>query len=848
MQLPKIIIGRSAADPNSGSWLGQNFQKEISTPVVDDVVKLVGGTCTIFQRMNEDGDMLRIATNVANKEGRRAIGTYIAATDEKGVRNPVIENILKGNSYSGRALVVDSWYITNYSPLKDEKGNVIGMAYVGVKQSSVDESLRNAIMNIKIGESGYVCVLGGGGSQLGQYIVSPNGSAEGENVYDVRDASGKQVMKDMIDASKASGKKNVFYEYQWQNKGEASPRLKVASLIYFDKWDWVISATVYPDEFNKSAAAINSSINNLSMNSIYAAVLSLILALLFTVSIGNGVGRNITEILNTIKGLTENILLGNLNVRGDKKKVTIEFAPVIEGLNSVMDTYNKPIEEAIKYIGDISNGVLPDEITEKYHGDFNKLKDSLNNLISTMDDFSVQMKTIHKDHSSGELDVRLNMEKFKGVYNEIVDSVSKTINYHVSTIMKILNVTEEYGIKGDFSKEIDRFPGKQSVINKMFDGLKNNLQNVIFETKMLVDSGVEGRLKIRGDETKFVGGYREIIAGINKTLDSIIKPVEEASKVMGAMAEGDLSVEMTGDYVGDHAILKNSLNSTINSMNGIISQVLTTVGQVETGSTQVSSSSQSLSQSATEQASALQQIGATMQQINSQAKQNEHNAVQANSLAVETRGSAEGGNEKMVNLKKAMSEINEASGNVAKIIKAIDEIAFQTNLLALNAAVEAARAGKHGKGFTVVAEEVRNLAQRSAKAAKETAEMIESSIKKAMIGSGIAEDTSKSLAEINLKVAKVTDIISEISSASKEQAAGTLQINQGLSQLDRVTQQNTATAEQAAAASEELSSQASELKSMLRKFKLRSTLIVDKAFKALDYSKDRYLEYTTNSK
>ena len=200
---------------------------------------------------------------------------------------------------------------------------------------------------------------------------------------------------------------------------------------------------------------------------------------------------------------------------------------------------------------------------------------------------------------------------------------------------------------------------------------------------------------------------------------------------------------------------------------------------------------------------------------------NAENATQANRAGYPGRLSAEKGEQQMGNMVKAMNDINESAAHISKIIKAIDEIAFQTNLLALNAAVEAARAGIHGKGFTVVAGEVRNLAQRSAAAARETAEMIEGSIKKTEAGAKIAEETSRALEEIVAGSTKVTDLIGEIASASKEQAQGIGQINTGLSQVDQVTQQVTASAEESAAASQELSSQSQQLKRMLTKFRLR---------------------------
>jgi len=556
-------------------------------------------------------------------------------------------------------------------------------------------------------------------------------------------------------------------------------------------------------------------------NILYAVAICVILALVIGEILSRGIKFILSALVAETEKLTAGVNAGKLDLRGNVAGTNFEFRGIVQGINDVIDAFVRPLNVTAEYIDRVSKGDLPPRITDSYNGDFNEIKNNLNVLIDILDNFSGQMKKIYKDHSAGEIDVNLNLDNFHGIYKEIAESATKTVSYHVNVILKVLDLIENYGVKGDFSKTLERMPGKQVIANQRLDALKNNLQNVIAETQMLVKAGTEGRLKTRGEAQKFVGDYQKIIAGINDTLDAVIKPVEEATEILEAMAKGNLDVAMKGEYKGDHAILKDSLNATIDSINEALFQVSTAVDQVDAGSHQVSDASQSLSQSSTESASSIEEISATMQEINSQTKQNAENATQANKLSGEARNFAEEGNDKMRDMKKAMTEINEASANVAKIIKAIDEIAFQTNLLALNAAVEAARAGKHGKGFTVVAEEVRNLAQRSAKAAKETAEMIEGSIKKAENGAKIAEDTAKSLETIVSGSAKVTDLIGEIAAAAREQEKAVSQINQGLTQIDQVTQQNTATAEEAAAASEELSSQAVELKSMLAKFSLK---------------------------
>ena len=290
--------------------------------------------------------------------------------------------------------------------------------------------------------------------------------------------------------------------------------------------------------------------------------------------------------------------------------------------------------------------------------------------------------------------------------------------------------------------------------------------------------------------------------------------------VAEAIAGGDLSARVP--MCSEEDELGRSLQGMVDSLGNMITGINGSSERIAMGSSQVADASQSLSQGATEQASSMEQITSSMTEMASQTRLNAENAGLASRLSAQARDAAENGNNQMIEMIEAMGQINESSRSISKIIKVIDEIAFQTNLLALNAAVEAARAGVHGKGFAVVAEEVRNLAARSAKAARETADLIEGSVQRTVNGTQIADRTGEALEKIVNLVTKVTDLVTDIASSSNEQAQGISQVNLGLGQIDQVTQQNTANAEQSAAAAEELSGQAVQLRQMLARFKLGS--------------------------
>lgn len=333
--------------------------------------------------------------------------------------------------------------------------------------------------------------------------------------------------------------------------------------------------------------------------------------------------------------------------------------------------------------------------------------------------------------------------------------------------------------------------------------------------KNLIEAAVNGQLDDRLETDSLVGFNKVLCEAINRLLDEIVRPIHDTSTVIKALAEGDLTKQVEGEYSGDFGLLKQSLNASVTNLLGMVNEIRDSSMSIGNAASEISAGNTDLSQRTEEQASSLEETASSMEEMTSTVKQNADNVRDASRLAVSAREQAEKGGEIVASAVTAMAEINNRSKKISDIIGVIDEIAFQTNILALNAAVEAARAGEQGRGFAVVAAEVRNLAQRSASAAKEIKSLINDSVEKVEEGTRLVSDSGSSLDQIVSAVKRVSEIVAEIASASEEQSIGIEQVNKAIMQLEQVTQQNAALVEEAAASSESMRDQSQNLNSLI---------------------------------
>jgi len=534
----------------------------------------------------------------------------------------------------------------------------------------------------------------------------------------------------------------------------------------------------------------------------------------------NGIIDMVNRRSGDLRGLVEAATGGHLDVRADLSKYPGYNGRMMGLINSLIDALVKPLQVTSDHLVRLSKGDVPPPIAEPWKGDFDRIRQALNTSIAAVNRLITDADLVAQATARGDLGVRADATQHQGDFRKIVEGLNAAVD-DVSRPVEAAAAALERIARGDTPPHLEqRFQGA-------FDQIRLHLNQVIDALHLLVDEvGValnaarDGDLHKRSSADRAQGVYRKILRGVNETMDGLAGPVDEALGVLAALQERDLRSRMKGDYKGDHARLRDSVNGTALALNDTLSQVSASVEQLSIASAQIAASSKSVADGASQQASSIEETSSSLESMASMAKHASENAQQANALAQAARDAASQGGSSMEQMVGAMGRIRASAEGTSQIIKDINEIAFQTNLLALNAAVEAARAGEAGRGFAVVAEEVRSLALRSKQAANKTEELIRQSVKEAGEGEATSKEVSRTLSEIATAVAKVTAIMGEIAANSKEQAQGIEQVNQAVSLMDRVVQQNAASSEESSASAAELSGQSKDLEAAVATFRL----------------------------
>jgi methyl-accepting chemotaxis protein len=572
--------------------------------------------------------------------------------------------------------------------------------------------------------------------------------------------------------------------------------------------------------------------------------------------------KSINRVVAETDGLVEAAVEGRLGERADGSKFHGSFRQIIEGINTTLDALVGHLnavpapamiidtEFTVQYLNDAAatmTGKTADSaLGMKCHelfatGDCRSESCALKQAMTRGE----QVTSETDAHPNGQdLEISYTGVPVKNQKGEVIGALEvvtdltaikhasrkarKVKEYQDGEVDKLTTVLDKLS-RGDLSTqaEVAGSDGDTAETREVFEGIAGAVNQTIDaigalvgDSSKLAHAAKAGELQTRADASKHGGDFGEVVSGINETLDAVVGPITEAAQVLDKMAVKDLSSRVAGDYKGDHAKIKSTLNSALENVGESMGMVLAGSDQVASAANQISVGAQSLAQGASEQASSIEEISASLQEMTSMSRKNSENADEARNLTSAASTASDQGMDAMRRLSGAIDKIKDSSSDTAKIIKTIDEIAFQTNLLALNASVEAARAGDAGKGFAVVAEEVRNLAMRSTEAAKSTSELIEESVNNSEQGVAINNEVLDKLEEINGKVQSVNEVMVEIASSSNQQNSSLGQVAEAIEQLNLVTQQNAANSEESASSAEELQSQAQEMLQMVGAFKL----------------------------
>lgn len=760
--------------------------------VVDRITAKTGAVATLLMRKGDE--LVRVSTSVKKENGERAVGTALPK------EHPAYARLLAGKPYVGRAVLFDRDFYTSYTPILAQDGQVIGARFIGLDISSELDALKKEIRSLKVGDTGYFYVLdAAAGKTYGNLLVHP--AKEGSNLLAAKDASGREFIREMLE------RKSGEIIYPWMNAelGDTTARDKLVIFDTLPDVQWLIAGGTYLEEFQDLSGQISRFVM------LGGGIITIILVVFLYWLIRRLIVLPLQQqVIPVFRGISEGRYDNPIDLTAND-----EVGQVLQGLQSMQIEQGFNVAESNRIANDnlririaldcvtANLRIADDEGTVIYanKGLLTTLRQIEPGLRQQQPNFSVDtfigsnigvfyqdaaaaLKILHELQTTRQTELNIGGR----IYNIITNPIINDLGQRLGTVGEWIDRTAE-------------LQAQRSVAT-------------------LISRAAAGDLEARLDTDALEGFYKDLGVGINSLLETSGSAIGEIALLLERVAAGDLMHTVDSTYQGTFGKLRDDANQTVSKLRELVGEIQQSAETINTAAKEIASGNQDLSRRTEEQASSLEETASSMEQLTSTVKHNADNARQANELAGEAQQVAIQGGEMVGQVVHTMSAIHQSSKRIADIIGVIDGIAFQTNILALNAAVEAARAGEQGRGFAVVATEVRNLAKRSAGAAKEIKGLIADSVDKVESGNRQVAQAGRTMAQVLTSIKQVARIMSDISIASREQSAGIEQVGLAVNQMDEMTQQNAALVEEAAAAAESLEEQAQALAEAVSVFKL----------------------------
>ncbi len=558
--LPKMYLG--------STWLGQNSSFDISSPVVDPVKELVGGTCTIFQRMNDHGDMLRVVTNVRTQNQTRATGTFIPVTNPDGNPNPVLKKILAGERYTGRAFVVDKWYITAYDPLIDSRGNVIGILYTGIPEESA-KSIRKEIMDITVGKTGYVYIL----DTKGNYIISRKGERDGENLWNLKDANGNFFIQEII--KKAVVLKEDQYEsieYVWKDPGDAVSKMKTVSIGYFNKWEWIIGAGTYNDEIYAVSSAMKKSNQTSSILIVIIALLSTIVIVILWIILSRKITEPIKSAVSYLTLMSNGDLTGRLNVHSND-----EIGLLANRFNSFAGRLHKIICSISENADTVSTSASNlSSTSSQIASNASTMSEKASSVAASTKQATVNIATINttaEEMSASTNSVATAIEQMSASLNEVSHSCQKELEIAVEASRYARSSRDVMTNLGTAAKSIGKIV---DVINDIADQTNLLALNATIEAAAVGDAGKS--FAVVAQEVKELAG---------QTANATEEIEKQIVNIQSSVSSAVQSIEEVVNVIENVNLLSQTIVSAVEQQSATIAEIARNINGVKTGAHEV---------------------------------------------------------------------------------------------------------------------------------------------------------------------------------------------------------------------------------------------------------------------